>query len=753
MKKALAILIVLVMIFGWVITLTDFAGIGPIKDRIKLGLDLSGGVYVVMEAQTDAKDKELQDLMNQTQAVIENRVNQMGLSEPVVTIEGGNKIRVEMPGVDDPQEAVNTIGKTAQLQFLMADGTPVLDGSNVKKSSVQTDSQDGGYAVTLKFDSEGADAFYKATSLAASGGVTSKIQGAPNDSIVIMLDDEVISAPSAHEGIEGGEAIITGGFTEDEAMELSLLISAGSLPVNLVEVETSQVGATLGLDALQNSIMAGAIGVVAIFILMLVMYRALGFIANVALLIYIPVVLWILVLFGAVLTLPGIAGIILSIGMAVDANVIIFARIKEEVRNGKSIRVAVHSGFKRAMATVIDSHVTTIIAGIVLYMFGTGPVKGFAFTLIIGIIVSLVTAVLITHLYVILLAESKRFSTNRMIGVNTKIQTESGMKHEFHYIKHRKIYYIVTIVIIVVGLGVGFIKGFNMGIDFTGGTRIELDMGKKVSAADVNKVLEENGIDGAEIINYGEGNKNISIKTTESINTNERTALMDDMKKEFGITDKSLLSFEQFGPSVGELLTQNALKAIAFAAVGMLIYIIIRFEWKFGVSAIIGTAHDVLIMLAFYGLFSFTINNPFIAGLLTVVGYSINDTIVIFDRIRENLKIKRKKELEPLIDLSINQTLIRSLTTSATTILVMIPLIIWGGEAIRQFAIPLLIGIVAGAASSIFICSPIYYELCQLTGKRKYIDKPKGKGKGSSKKSKSSRKKEKSKAKGDGAVV
>ncbi len=752
MKKAAAILIVIVMIFSWVITLTDLGGIGPIKDRIKLGLDLSGGVYVVMEAQTDKKDKELQDLMNQTQAVIENRVNQMGLSEPVVTIEGDNKIRVELPGVDNPQEAVDTIGKTAQLQFMMADGSPVLDGSNVKKSGVQT-AEDGGYAVTLKFDGEGADAFYEATSLAASGGVTSTIQGAQNNSIVIALDDEVISSPTADEGISGGDAIISGGFTEEEAMELSLLISAGALPVDLVEVESSQVGATLGLDALKNSIMAGAIGVVAIFILMLTMYRALGFIASIALLLYIPIVMWILVLFGAVLTLPGIAGIILSIGMAVDANVIIFARIKEEVRNGKSIRVAVHSGFKRAMATVIDSHVTTFIAGIVLYMFGTGPVKGFAFTLIIGILVSLITAVLVTHLFVILLAESKRFSTNKMIGINTKIQTESGMKHEFHYIKHRKIYYIVTVIIIVVGLGVGFIKGFNMGIDFTGGTRVELDMGKKVSTTDINNVLKKHGIDDAEITNYGDDNENVSIKTTESIKTNERTALMNDMKKEFDITDKSLLSFEQFGPSVGEMLTQNAIKAILFAAVGMLIYIIIRFEWKFGVSAIVGTAHDVLIMLAFYGLFSFTINNPFIAGLLTVVGYSINDTIVIFDRIRENLKLKRKKDLEPLIDLSVNQTLIRSLTTSATTILVMIPLIIWGGEAIRQFAIPLLIGIIAGAASSIFICSPVYYELCQITGKRKYIDKGKSKGSGKGSKSKKSNKKDKSKGKGDGAVV
>lgn len=756
MKKVLAVVLALLIVFAWVVTLvgvgpvdseTGKRTVGPIQNEIKLGLDLSGGVYVVMEAQTDKTGKKLEELMKQTQAVIEERVNKMGLSEPVVTIEGEKRIRVELPGAENSDEAIETVGKTAQLQFLLADGSPVLDGGQVKSSSVSTDEQTGGYVVALEFDSEGTKAFAKATETTVAGGVTPMEEGINPQSILIMLDGDVISDPVAdNEVIDSGKCQIEGSFTEEEAMELSLLISAGSLPVDLKEVETSQVGASLGLDALKMSVIAGGIGILLIFILMISMYKALGLIANMALLLYIPAMLWVLVLFNAVLTLPGIAGIILSIGMAVDANVIIFARIKEEVINGKSIRVAVQSGFKRAMTTIIDSQITTIIAGIVLYQFGTGPVKGFAFTLMIGIVLSIITAVLLTHLYVSILADSRKFGTNKMIGVKADNTASIGFKKEFNFIKHRKIYYIVTVAILIVGLGTGLIRGFNMGIDFTGGTMIQLNMGKNVSVSEVKKILSNNDIDDADVVHYDD-NKGIMIKTTKALNKDNRATLLDDFYKTFDIDEKAVESFEQFGPSIGDMLKQNATKAVLIAALGMLIYIIIRFEWKFGVASIVGVGHDVLIMIAFYGLFNFTINNPFIAGLLTVVGYSINDTIVIFDRIRENLNIMKKNNLETLVDKSINQTLVRSLTTSITTVLVLVPLAILGGDSIRQFTIPLIVGVSAGAASSIFICSPIYYQLSMMMNKPKYS----GKGKGS-KTSKKSKKKD-NKQKGDGAVV
>ncbi len=421
MKKALAVILSIIILFGWYVTIMGIGSFAPIKDQLKLGLDLSGGVYVVMEAQTEATGDELKSLMSQTQAVIEKRVNQMGLSEPIVTIEGTNRIRVELPGAEDAEEAINSIGRTAQLQFIMADNTIVLDGSQVKDAGIQQDQENGGFAIGLKFTNAGAAAFKQATTDIVNGNVTSTMDGVPPNAILIILDEEVISSPVVDEVIPNGEAIITaggrGGFGEEEATNLSALIRGGALPVELKEVQTSVIGPTIGLDALKMSIIAGLIGVALIFILMLGMYRIMGVASNIALLLYILIVLWVLVLMGGVLTLPGIAGIILSVGMAVDGNVIIFARVREEIINGKTIRVAVDTGFKRAMSTIIDSQVTTIIAGIVLYQLGSGPVKGFAMTLMIGIIASIFTAVIITRLYLNLIAENRKLATKKNFAV------------------------------------------------------------------------------------------------------------------------------------------------------------------------------------------------------------------------------------------------------------------------------------------------------------------------------------------------
>lgn len=421
MKKTLAIVLSAIIIFSWYVTLFGVGFIAPIKDQIKLGLDLSGGVYVVMEAQTDVTGEELNKLMTQTQAVIEERVNQMGLSEPIVTIEGTNRIRVELPGAENAEEAINTIGKTAQLQFKMADNTLVLDGSQIEDAGVALDQEHGGYEVTLKFDSSGAEAFKNATTAIMNGQVVSANEGMPPNTIMIILDDKVISAPGVTDIIPNGQASITGGgatgFTDEEATNLSVLIRGGALPVELKEVQTSVVGPTLGLNAIEMSILSGVIGVALIFAIMFIIYRIMGFAANIALLLYILIVFWILVVMQGVLTLPGIAGIILSIGMAVDANVIIFARVREEIENGKSIRVSVASGFKRAMSTIIDSQITTMIAAVILYQLGSGPVKGFAMTLMIGILASVFTAVVVTKLYLDIIAESKILSKKKYFGI------------------------------------------------------------------------------------------------------------------------------------------------------------------------------------------------------------------------------------------------------------------------------------------------------------------------------------------------
>ncbi|MEG1930950.1 MAG: protein translocase subunit SecD [Anaerovorax sp.] len=420
MKKFLAVILAIVIILGWYITLFGLGPIDPLKEQMKLGLDLKGGVYVVMEAETKATGAELKKLMEQTQAVIEKRVNTMGLSEPVVTIEGDKKIRVELPGAEDAEQAIATIGKTAQLQFVLADNTVAVDGSMVKNAGISIDKERGGYAVDLEFTADGGKAFEDATRRIVNGQVVATNDQIPANAMMIVLDGVVQSAPVVEKIISGGNAQITGGaggYTKEDASELALLIRGGALPAALHEVNSSDVAATLGIDALKMSIIAGVIGVLIIFVLMIGMYRIMGLAANIALLLYMLIVVWVMVALGSVLTLPGISGIILSIGMAVDANVIIFARIREEIMNGKSVRVSIDTGFKRAMATVVDSQITTMIAGIVLYQLGTGPVKGFAMTLMIGIVASVFTAVVVTNLYLSLMGENKRFGQKKYFGI------------------------------------------------------------------------------------------------------------------------------------------------------------------------------------------------------------------------------------------------------------------------------------------------------------------------------------------------
>ena len=720
LKRVFAVLFVIIIVAGWYLTLVGAGPIQPLKDRMKLGLDVKGGVYVVMEAKTDLKGDDLREAMEQTQAVIEERVNQMGLAEPVVTIEGEKRIRVELPGAEDAQEAIDQIGRTAQLQFALADGTIVLDGGNVKDATIATDNESAGYAVALEFDSEGSDLFHQATSQAYSGAVTSAIEGVDNKAIMIILDGQIISAPRVNEPISGGQCSITGGFSQEEASNLAALISGGALPMELEEINSSVQSAKIGYNALEMSVYAGIIGLAIILIIMLVAYRAMGIAADLALLLYVIIVLNIMSAMGSVLTLPGIAGIILSVGMAVDANVVIFSRIREEIESGKTVRVAVQTGFKRAMKTVVDSQVTTLIAAVILYQIGTSAVKGFAFTFMIGIIVSIFTAVVVTQLYVGIISESRKFSKRSFFGIRADNTAVFTIRKELHFIRHRKVFYIISVIILVAGLVFGLVRGLNYGIDFTGGTMIQMDMGKQVKVTDVEKAIKKYDLS-PEIIYSGEDNEQIVIRTIESLDSDKRAEVIETINQEFGTTDDDVVAEELFGPSVGKELRNNAILAILIASICMLIYIRFRFsQWKFGGAALLGVVHDVLIVIAFYAIFNVTVNNPFIAGILTVVGYSINDTIVIFDRIRENIRYLRKGNTEEIIDKSITQTLGRSLMTSVTTLIVMVPLLIMAGEAIREFVLPLMVGVIAGAYSSIAICSPLYYEFARPASVSKY---------------------------------
>lgn len=725
LKKILAVLVIAVLVFGWFVTLFGIGdqskddAIKSVKDALKYGLDINGGVYVVMEAQTDKTGDQLKELMDQTRAVIDNRVNQMGVAEASVTIEGTNRIRVEMPGVENADEAIQAIGKTAKLYFVLADNSIVLDGSNVKDAQIATDG--GHYKILLEFDSEGAALFEEGTRKAVNGEVTSTINGMSNNEIAIVLDNEIVVHPEVREVISGGNCEMTGNYSKEEATMTAALIRGGALPVELVEVQSSVQTATIGAHALDKSIVAGAIGLAIVFLLMIIFYGMLGFVADIALLLYVIMFLWSMVAFNVVLTLPGIAALILSIGMAVDANVIIFARIKEEICAGKSIRVAVDAGFKNALSTVLDAQITTLIAAVVLYEVGTTSVKGFALTLMIGIIISIFTAVVITQLFISLLANSPKFAKNKYFGVNEDGTPKQMLNKTFSFIKHRKIFYIVSVSIIVIGLLWSVIFGMNYGIDFTGGTTIQVDLGKQVAIEDVEKTLKDYELD-PQIIYAGEGNTQVVIKTIKSLDNAGRNEVINTLEQAYGITEDDVLASEQFGPSVGDELKVNALKAIIIASIGMLIYIIFRFKsWKYGFSAVAGVVHDVLIVIAFYAIFGFTVNNPFIAAILTLVGYSINDTIVIFDRIRENKALHTRDNSEVNIDRSINQTLNRTIMTSLTTLVVMVPLCVMVSSSIREFIIPLMVGVIVGCCSSIFICSPLYYDLCKKDEGSKYL--------------------------------
>ncbi|MGN0708764.1 MAG: protein translocase subunit SecF, partial [Anaerovoracaceae bacterium] len=531
-------------------------------------------------------------------------------------------------------------------------------------------------------------------------------------SIVIWLDDEILTAPTCESKIDSDSCEITsagGGYTRSNASTEAALIRGGSLPVSLTEERSSVTSATIGANALNKSIKAGIIGLILVFVLMLLMYNMLGLFADIALMLYVMLVLWIMAAMGGVLTLPGIAGIILGIGMAVDANVVIFSRIKEEIGKGRSIRVAVDEGFRHALVTVLDSQITTLIATVILYQLGDTSVKGFALTLMISIIVSIFTAVVITQIFVNTLADAKNPKLS-WFGCKPDGTPKKLVRKELHFIENRKKFYILSAAVIITGLVFLGVKGFNYGIDFTGGTMIQMDMHKKVDISKVEKTIDK--YDLHETITYsGQDKHEIIIKTTKALKTNERTAVAESIEKEFDLTSKDVIESQEIGPTIGSGLKKNAMKSTGLAALGMLIYIIIRFRsWKYGVAAVAGILHDVLVLIAVYAIFGIEVNNPFIAVILTIVGYSINDTIVIFDRVRENSRLMRGQPLMDILDVSISQTLDRSIMTSATTIISIIPLLIMVSTYLSEFVLPLMVGVVSGTYSSICLCSPLYYE-------------------------------------------
>ena len=744
MKKNRAIVaLLLTAIITVFLCYTAGIGLGPTgtgaAKNIKTGLDLSGGVSITYQAKDSNPSAED---MSDTVYKLQKRVEQYS-TEAQVYKEGSDRIAVEIPGVTDADQILNDLGKPGSLCFITQTdddgnanfsstgsgyalarsldeireaGSVVLEGTDVKDAqggAFQSDKNSSReYAVSLTLTDEGKTKFAEAT------------EANVGKQIAIVYDNQILSAPKVNEAITGGQAQITGMSGVEEAQNLASYIRIGSLSIELEELRSSVVAAQLGEEAISTSVMAGLIGLVIVIIFMILMYRVPGVVAGVALVLYTAIVLITLNAFDITLTLPGIAGIILGIGMAVDANVIIFARIREEIAAGKSVIAAIEIGFKKALSAIVDGNVTTLIAAAVLGVLGSGTVKGFAITLALGVVLSMFTALVIT-----------RILMNALYAVGLRDQKFYGkakaMKN-INFMSKKAVFFACSILVICVGfvgMGVHGAKGdkaLNYSLEFLGGTSTTVEFNEAYTLAQADDEIVPQI---AEVIGNNDvqtqvvDNTNQIIFKTRSLDLEQREALNTMLENDYGV-DESAITSSNIGSTISGEMRSQSLIAVIVAAFFMLLYIWFRFkDIRFASSAIIALIHDVLVVLALYAVARISVGSAFIACMLTVIGYSVNDTIVIFDRIRENKKVLRDEtpeSLQTLANESITQTLSRSISTSFTTVVMVLMLLILGVTSIREFALPLLVGIVCGTYSSICIATELWYVMkVHIKGKKK----------------------------------
>lgn len=686
------------------------------EGKLNLGLDLQGGMYLVLEVDTSelAEDAK-KDARSRAIEILRNRLDPQGVKEYPIYPQGRDRIVIQLPGETDRERVLNRIKKVAHLEFklvsdeveklkaalegaappgyelhtleekpLLLEKKAVLTGDAIVDARVEFSQRTFGEPyVSLTFNNKGARLF-------------SQITGQNVDRrLAILLDGVIESAPVIRERIPSGRAQITGRFSVEEANDLAIILRAGALPAPVNIIEERTVGPTLGRDSIQKGIKAVIIGGIVVLSFMLIYYLIAGIIANAALCMNLILILGVLSYFKATLTLPGIAGLVLTVGMAVDANVLIFERIKEEIKSGKTLHSGIVSGYNKAFLTILDANVTTLITALILFQFGTGPVRGFATTLSIGILASMFTAIIVTRVVFDLLTQNKVISKLRMLHLikQTKI----------NFIGMRKMAYIFSVVIILIGLVAFARRGEkNFGIDFTGGTIQQFNFANPVSMENLRSSLGRVGLADASIQRFS-GNREIIVRTFAD--TSETVA--KEFRKDFADNPFRVTRVEKVGPAIGKDLREKAILAFFYAMIGICIYISLRFQFKFAIVAIIALLHDVLISVSALALTGREISIPVIAALLTVVGYSINDTIVIFDRIREDLKIMRKSSFKDILNISINQTLSRTVLTSMTTLFVVLSLFLFGGGVINDFSFVLLVGVIVGTYSSIFVASAV----------------------------------------------
>ena len=750
MKKRKGILsliaiVALMALLGVTTTIGLGKGHSGAAKNINLGLDLEGGVSITYQVKGDTpSDEDMADTIYKLQ----KRVEQYS-TEASVYQEGDNRISIEIPGVTDANKILDELGQPGSLYFiaqtgsdgsenytrvgttgdagtdfqlnktieeLQEDGSIVLTGSDVKTATAgaYTDSTTGSKenVVDLEFTKEGTEKFAAATKVAKEAG----------QSIGIYYDGAFVSVPNVKAVISDGRAQISGSMSYEEADQLASTIRIGGLNLELEELRSNVVGAQLGEEAISSSLKAGAIGLAIVFVFMCCVYLLPGFAAGLALLIYTGLVLVALNAFDITLTLPGIAGIILGIGMAVDANVIIFARVKEELSAGKSVKVSLNAGFQKAMSAILDGNITTLIAAAVLWLRGSGTVKGFAQTLALGIVLSMFTALVITKVIVY---------SFYAIGIrNPKVYGRVKEERKpINFLGKKKIFFTISIALIVLGfvaIGVNEGKGngaLNYSLEFMGGTSSTVTFDKDYTLEEIDQNI-------VPLIEDAVGDKNVQVQKvqdsnqvifkTQTLNLEKREAFNKVMADNFGVAENEIAT-ENISSTVSSEMRRDAIVAVIIATICMLLYIWFRFkDVRFATSAVLALLHDVLIVLGFYAIARVSVGNTFIACMLTIVGYSINATIVIFDRIREELKTKKRgTQLDELVNKCITLTLTRSVYTSFTTFVMVAVLYIMGVSSIREFALPLMVGIICGAYSSVCITGALWYVMKTKIGVKK----------------------------------
>ncbi len=708
----LVISLVLTVLLGY----TAIVGWGPTGTgamrNIHTGLDLSGGVSITYQTvENNPSSADMADTIYKLQ----QRVEQYS-TEAVVYQQGDNRISVEIPGVSDANTILEELGKPGSLYFMDEDGNVVLEGTDIASAEgVSTSNSTTGqreYLVSLTMTSDGADKFAEAT--------TANVGKA----IYIVYDDTIISSPTVRQAITGGSAQIDGMSSLEEAQNLAANIRIGSLSLELEEIYSNVVGATLGQEALSTSLMAGLIGILLVICFMIFVYRISGLAAGWALIIFTFLDLIFLNAFDITLTLTGIAGVILTIGMAVDANVIIYARMREEYALGKSLKSSIQSGFKKAFSAIIDGNVTTLIAAAVLYTLGTGSIRGFATTLAIGIVLSMFSALVVSRLL-----------SMAFYGIGIRSEKAYGVlktRKPINFLQKRVVFAIISLVLIISApVGMAVYNGsegqpLNYSLDFIGGTATTVDFHEELSLDDlddqVQPIVAE--VTGDANIQFQQvtSSTQVVIKTRE-LSVDEREELNQAIMDNYSDVAAEDITAENISSTISGEMRTNASKAVVIAVICMLLYIWVRFrDLRFASSSVLALVHDILIVLVFYVWSRFSVGSTFIAVMLTILGYSINATIVVFDRIRENLTAMKGEDLKDIVNTSVTQTLTRSIYSSLTTFITIFVLFVMGVPSIKEFALPIIVGIITGAYSSVCLAGTLWYVLKTKVGKNRVAE-------------------------------